>query len=126
MPKSKSTPSHCAIGGLLEVLARPWTLHILWVLSTEGPTRFGVLRRKVSGISARMLSERLRLLERQGFVFRHYEPTIPPAVTYSLTGRTKEINKVLDALEKLARRWKQEDSDSVSRGAAEPAETLHQ
>ncbi len=69
-----------------------------------------MLRRKVEGISSRMLSERLRLLAQEGFVTRHYEPTIPPTVTYELTARSAEINKVLEALEKLAQGWKHEDA----------------
>ena len=72
-------PSPCTIGGLLELLTRPWTLHILWVLSHNGEMRFGVLRRQVEGISARVLTDRLRMLEGAGFVFRHYEQTIPPS-----------------------------------------------
>jgi DNA-binding HxlR family transcriptional regulator len=119
MPKAKIPPSPCAISGLLEILAKPWTLHILWVLSTSGPTRFGVLRRKVEGISSRMLSERLRQLTSEGFVSRHYEPTIPPAVTYGLTERSTEINKVLEALEKLAQGWKRESAEAL------PAHTEH-
>jgi DNA-binding HxlR family transcriptional regulator len=105
MKRSKETPSPCAIGGLLELLTRPWTLHILWSLSTNGPMRFGVLRKNVAGISPRVLTERLRTLEDKGFVFRHYEPTIPPAVTYGITDRMKDIQKVLALLEGLARKW---------------------
>lgn len=105
MKRSKETPSPCAIGGLLELLTRPWTLHILWSLSTNGPMRFGVLRKNVAGISPRVLTERLRTLEDKGFVFRHYEPTIPPAVTYGITERMKDIEKVLALLEGLARKW---------------------
>jgi DNA-binding HxlR family transcriptional regulator len=93
------------MGGLLEVLTRPWTMHILWALSHEGPMRFGVLRRHVEGISPRVLTERLRTLEDKGFVFRHYEPTIPPAVTYGITKRMKDIEKVLAQLEGLSRTW---------------------
>src|ERR1039458_8709956 len=70
MRRSKQAPSPCAIGGLLELLTRPWTLHILWSLSTNGPMRFGVLRKNVAGISSRKLSERLRTLEEKGFVFQ--------------------------------------------------------
>src|SRR6266581_7146896 len=98
--------SPCQIGNLLEVLTRPWTLHILWALSHNGPMRFGVLRRQVEGISARVLTERLRTLESAGFVFRHYEQTIPPAVTYGITERMKDIGKVLEQFEGLARTWK--------------------
>ena len=91
------------------MLAGPWTLHILWVLGNDGPARFGELRRKVEGISARVLSDRLRLLEGRGFIYRNYEATIPPAVTYGITERMKDINKVLAELEKVARKWGQED-----------------
>ena len=105
MKRFAKIPSPCAIGGLLELLTRPWTLHILWSLSTNGPTRFGALRKNVTGISARVLTERLRTLEDAGFVFRHYEQTIPPAVTYGITDRMKDIEKVLAQLEALARKW---------------------
>src|ERR1700687_3408522 len=100
----------CAIHGLLEVLARPWTMHILWTLSTNGPTRFGVLRRQVDGISSRVLTERLRGLEERGIVYREYEPTIPPAVTYGITKRMKDIGTVLDDLTHWAERCKKEDA----------------
>src|SRR5258708_26713932 len=102
--KSIPNPSPCAIGGMLELLTRPWTLHILWYLSANGPMRFGVLRRQVAGISARVLTERLRTLEGAGFVFRHYEQTIPPAVTYGITERMKDIQKVLVQFEGLSRK----------------------
>jgi DNA-binding HxlR family transcriptional regulator len=100
----------CPIGGLLETLTRPWTLHILWALSHNGPTRFGVLRRSVAGISSRVLTERLRALEEKGFLYRDYKPTIPPEVTYGLTKRVKDIQKVLAELGRLAQKWKMEDA----------------
>src|SRR5271169_5895744 len=106
--RSTQAPSPCAIGGLLELLTRPWTLHILWALSHEGPLRFGVLRKRIDGISARVLTERLRTLEGAGFVFRHYEQTIPPAVTYGITERMKDIQKVLAQLDGLSRKWQGE------------------
>ena len=119
MRRSAKTPSPCAIGGLLELLTRPWTLHILWSLSTNGPMRFGILRRQIEGISARVLTERLRTLEGAGFVFRHYEQTIPPAVTYGITDRMKDIEKVLAQLEGLSRKWQGEGTAVAGRGTAE-------
>jgi DNA-binding HxlR family transcriptional regulator len=101
-------PSPCAIGGLLELLSRPWTMHILWSLSNNGPMRFGVLRRQIEGISSRVLTERLRTLEEARFVYRHYEQTIPPAVTYGITDRMQDIQKVLHQLEELSRKWQGE------------------
>ena len=110
MKRSAKTPSPCAIGGLLELLTRPWTMHILWSLSANGPMRFGALRKNVAGISARVLTERLRMLEEARFVYRNYEQTIPPAVTYGITDRMKDIGKVLAQLEALARKWQGQES----------------
>lgn len=103
--KRPTTQTPCAISGLLELLTRPWTLHILWALGQKGPMRFGVLKRSIDGISARVLTERLRTLEEQGFVFRHYEQTIPPSVTYGITDRMHDIEKVFAQLEAVARKW---------------------
>ena len=99
----------CPIHNLLELLTRPWTLHILWALSTNGPARFGVLQKQVAGISSRVLAERLRGLEQKEFVFRRYEPTIPPSVTYGITKRMRDIERVLQELEQLAQQWKFEE-----------------
>lgn len=106
------------MGGLLELLTRPWTMHVLWALSHGGPLRFGVLKRQIEGVSSRVLTERLRTLEAAGFVSRHYQPTIPPAVTYSITDRMKDIEKVLVQLEMLARKWQGEGPVSEDRTAA--------
>jgi DNA-binding HxlR family transcriptional regulator len=107
--KSQALLSPCPIHGLLETLTRPWTLHILWALSTNGPARFGALKRQVEGISSRVLTERLRALEEKGFIYRDYQPTIPPAVTYGITKRMKDIETVLGDLQRLALKWQEEE-----------------
>jgi DNA-binding HxlR family transcriptional regulator len=86
-------------------------MHILWSLSTNGPMRFGTLRKNVAGISARVLTERLRTLEEARFLYRNYEQTIPPTVTYGITERMRDIEKVLSQLEALARKWQDEPVD---------------
>jgi DNA-binding HxlR family transcriptional regulator len=93
-------------------------MHILWVLSSAGPTRFGALRRHIDGISSRLLTERLRDLEEKGFIYRHYEPTIPPAVTYGLTERMQEISEALEKLDALAHKWQDEDTKRVRKRKA--------
>jgi DNA-binding HxlR family transcriptional regulator len=112
MRRSKELPPRCPkpTHELLQLLTRPWTMHILWALSAAGPTRFGALSRQIDGISSRLLTERLRDLEEKGFVYRHYEPTIPPAVTYGLTERMQEISEVLGKLDELAHKWSEEDA----------------
>ena len=57
----------------------------------------------------------VRALEHQEFIFRDYKPTIPPAVTYGITKRIKDIQKVLSELEELGKKWQQEDHRAQSK-----------
>ena len=51
----------------------------------EGSLRFNELRRRVDGVSEKMLSQTLHALERDGLVHREAQPTNPPRVDYELT-----------------------------------------
>ena len=95
----------CPMDALLRLLMGPWTTYILWVLRQQGPTRFGQLKRQLPGISSRVLTQRLRMLASADVIFRDYKPTIPPEVTYGLTGRGMELGDVLDSLNAIASRW---------------------
>lgn len=108
MPSPKPTPV-CPMEALLRTLMGPWTTYILWVLRTQGPSRFGALKRQVPGISAKMLTDRLRLLEGARLVTRDYARTIPPQVTYGLAPRGEELTPVLNTLNEVALRWRAED-----------------
>ena len=119
MHKQERLAVGCAMSGLLEMLTRPWTLHILWLLSTNGPMRFGAMRRSVEGISARLLTVRLRTLEEQGFVLRTAKPTNPPEVTYSPTPRLRDMQSVMAQLHLLSDKWKLEDAARRSQEDAE-------
>ncbi|WP_371310516.1 winged helix-turn-helix transcriptional regulator [Hyphomonas sp.] len=94
---------------LLKLLMGPWTTYILWVLKNDGPLRFGELKSRMAGISSKVLTDRLRMLEGAGLVHREYTPSIPPAVSYELTPRGHELKDVLQGLNALALRWHQED-----------------
>ena len=107
--KAKESVS-CPMDFILRMLMGPWTTYILYNLRTHGPQRFGELKRRVSGISAKMLTERLRTLEGAALVKRDYEATIPPKVTYSLTKRGSELDEVMDRLAEIAIRWEAEDA----------------
>jgi len=98
--------TQCPMDALLRLLMGPWTTYILWVLrTTNEPVRFGELKRRVPGISAKVLTERLRLLEGAQVIERRHLATIPPQVSYALAPRGKELNQVLDNLNEVARRW---------------------
>jgi DNA-binding HxlR family transcriptional regulator len=64
-----------------------------------------VLLREINGISTKVLTERLRLLEAEGIVYREYKSTIPPEVSYSLTTRGTELTEIIGPLNELAKRW---------------------
>jgi DNA-binding HxlR family transcriptional regulator len=86
-------------------------LHVLCVLHYNGPTRFGEIRRRLGSVSTKTVTERLRSLESEGLVSRHYEPTVPPQVTYSLTEKMAELRPVLAELDRIARKWYGSDGD---------------
>ncbi len=104
---------------LLRLLKGHWTPYIIWTLGSNGPLRFGAVKRELVGISAKVLTERLRMLERTGLVYRHYEPTIPPKVSYGLTERGRELTGALDQFYDIACRWQAE----AEAQAHEPAQT---
>lgn len=107
------SPIGCPMDALLRLLMGPWTTYVLYVLRTNGPTRFGELKRRVAGVSAKVLTTRLRMLEQAGIIERHYEPTIPPQVTYVLSVRGRELADVIDRLDGIARKWQAEDDKTA-------------
>ncbi len=70
---------------VLDRIGDRWTVLLICNLNEHGVLRFTELRRKLTGISQRMLTVTLRDLERDGFVVRTVKPTIPPHVEYRLT-----------------------------------------
>jgi DNA-binding HxlR family transcriptional regulator len=107
----------CPVDAVLRLLMGPWTTYILYVLRTQGPRRFGELKREVTGISAKVLTERLRMLEEAQLVRRDYQATIPPQVTYSLAQRGAELSPLLDMVKEIALRWQAEDTPPVRQAA---------
>jgi DNA-binding HxlR family transcriptional regulator len=73
-----------AVSSVLARIGDKWSVLII-VLLGDGPKRFNEIKRRVGGISQRMLTLTLRGLERDGLVKRTQFPTIPPRVDYELT-----------------------------------------
>ncbi|WP_055590141.1 winged helix-turn-helix transcriptional regulator [Peterkaempfera griseoplana] len=74
----------CPSRPALEHVTGRWGSLALGALA-QGPLRFNELRRRVEGVSEKMLSQTLHALERDGLVHREAQPTNPPRVDYSLT-----------------------------------------
>lgn len=104
----------CPLHGLFNLLTGPWTMYILWLIRTNGVMRFGAIRKELQGISAKVLTERLRMLEEAGILSRHVEPTIPPKVSYSYTEQGAELNDLLDQINALAKEWAEREDKKKS------------
>ncbi|MEU5957667.1 helix-turn-helix domain-containing protein [Streptomyces sp. NPDC047525] len=90
---SKQCPSR----GTLEHVTGRWGALTLGALY-DGTFRFNELRRRVDGVSEKMLSQTLHALERDGLVHREAQPTNPPRVEYRLTPLGREITDRLMSL----------------------------
>jgi DNA-binding HxlR family transcriptional regulator len=87
----------CTSRETLEHVTGRWGALTLGALH-EGTFRFNELRRRVDGVSEKMLSQTLHALERDGLVHREAQPTNPPRVDYRLTPLGREIAERLRAL----------------------------
>jgi DNA-binding HxlR family transcriptional regulator len=97
---------------LRNVLARvgdKWSLCVVGALY-GGPVRFNVLKRRVAGVSQRMLTLTLRGLERDGLVSRTVYPSNPPSVEYALTEMGRTLLEPVLALV----RWSQQHLDEIA------------
>ncbi|MGW5148670.1 winged helix-turn-helix transcriptional regulator [Rhodococcus koreensis] len=90
---------NCASRETLQTVTGRWGVLALAAL-TEGNYRFSALRRRVDGVSERMLSQTLQALERDGLVVRDVLEAIPPKVEYSLTPLGAEVgSRLVDLIE---------------------------
>jgi len=87
----------CPVRGVLANVSGKWNSLVLLLLWNE-PKRFSALRREISDISQRMLTQTLRDLERDGYVSRTVFPTKPPSVEYALTGMGRTFVAALKPL----------------------------
>lgn len=87
---------------MLSRIGDKWAVLVIELLGRE-PMRFSELRREIGGISQKVLTSTLRGLERDGFVKRTVEPTIPPRVDYEITQMGRELLEPIRALGSWAR-----------------------
>lgn len=87
----------CPSREILKHVTSQWGVLVLVALM-EGTHRFSELRRKIGGVSEKMLAQTLQQLEKDGFVDRFSHPVVPPHVEYSLTKLGKEIGQQVEAL----------------------------
>ena len=86
------------VEGMMAIIGTKWKPAIMFVLVHRGPLRFVALRRAIPGISQKVLTQRLRELERDGLVERRHYPEIPPRVEYSVTKLGQELDPLYKAV----------------------------
>jgi len=87
----------CPSRVVLNHVTSRWGVLVLIALQ-DGTMRFSALRRRIGGVSERMLTQSLRLLEEDGFVRRTAHPVVPPHVEYDLTPLGVEVADKVHAL----------------------------
>lgn len=75
----------CPIAPVVDIVFSRWTTPILWSLNEYGRQRFGELERRITSITPKVMTQRLRQLERDGLIVRTYHPEIPPRVEYEIS-----------------------------------------
>ena len=88
----------CPTRRVLDRIGDRWTVLVIGVLG-HGEVRFSELRRRVEGISQKMLTQTLRGLERDGLVRRTVHAEVPVRVEYALTEAGRTLQEPLRALE---------------------------
>ena len=93
-----ATADACPISPVVDLVFSRWTTPILWALNESGTLRFVELERRLGSITSKVLTQRLRQLERDGLVRRHYHPEVPPRVEYEMTELGLTMKPMLDAM----------------------------
>jgi DNA-binding HxlR family transcriptional regulator len=106
--RSEDRPACCPhFHRAVELVGKRWTGAILYVLlrADGGPLRFSEIAHAVPDLSDRLLSERMKELEKCGIVDRHVAATSPVRVEYALTDRGRDLELALAELKGWADRW---------------------
>lgn len=95
-------------------ITKVWTLPLIHSLGLAQPARFNELKRRIEGISATSLSERLTELEKIGIIQRKVIPESPPRVEYSLTPKGEDLQNLLEKFADWVRRWNADEKKTKS------------
>jgi DNA-binding HxlR family transcriptional regulator len=87
----------CPIGAAIALIGGKWKLPIMYNLRAQ-TMRFNALKKALSGVTQKMLTQQLRELERDGLVYRKVYAEVPPKVEYSLTPIAKKLEPILASM----------------------------
>ena len=104
------TYTNCPVEYTASIIGNKWKIIILRDLLT-GTKRYNELTRSVVGISAEVLTENLRDLERDGIIVRKVYPVVPPKVEYSLSEKGLDLKDVLNAMKVFGEKYRDENHE---------------
>ncbi|MBE8722013.1 winged helix-turn-helix transcriptional regulator [Sphingobacterium pedocola] len=87
--------TNCGMAYAISVLSGRWKQSIWGFLLDNGKLRYGELKRKLIGISEKMLINQLKELEKDGLINRIAHPEVPPRVEYELSDKGKTLENIL-------------------------------
>ena len=96
-------------------LTKVWTLPVIHALGLKEPARFNELKRRIQGISATSLAERLNELDQRKIIERKVYPETPPRVEYSLTKKGMELHALLGDLAEWVKKWDKQDIEGAEK-----------
>jgi DNA-binding HxlR family transcriptional regulator len=111
MQKKLELPS-CPVETALTLMGDKWKVLIVRDLLT-GTKRFGELRKSLTGISQKVLTQHLRIMEANGLVNRKVYAEVPPRVKYSLTELGKSLKTIHDAMWQWGEEYKAKISNAT-------------
>ena len=106
----------CPVETTLTLIGAKWKLIIIKHLLVHGTLRYGQLKKLMSTISAKVLTDQLREMESDGLVVRTVYPEVPPRVEYHLTELGYSLQPILGAMLE----WGTEFKKSVAAGKSKP------
>lgn len=95
----------CPVEYTASMIASKWKILILRDL-LDGTKRYNELTRSVKGISAKVLTENLKELEKNGIITRKVYPVVPPKVEYSMTDKGNELKPIIDLMRDYGNKYK--------------------
>lgn len=95
---TKEEMPECPVAITVALIGGKWKLLILRNLRGR-PWRFNELKKDLTGISQKVLTDSLRALENDGIITRTVYPEVPPRVEYALSELGESMRPILDSME---------------------------
>ena len=103
--QGRQPEGYCSVDRYLTLISTKWTAHIIWLVSQHHEMRFGQIQKQLALVSSKVLSERLKRLKEEGFIWRRQEETVPVTVYYGLTPKGEELAEIVDIIVRKSDDW---------------------